>query len=234
MRPHRWQPTRLLCPWDSPGKNTGVGCHFLLQCMKVKSESEVSQSCPTLSDPMDWSPPGSSIHGIFQARVLEWRTIAFSIYIYIYSYPSWFIVGYWIKFPVPHSRMLLLVHHIYNTLHCMNSKLSILSSNLLHSFQTLDNHKLRILSLFCSPHLESVSILALHLLLERNQFLFTNILLEMCSLMCNWGLYAPNNYLRVFFTKRADSRVHTCSSSARKYWFPIILVLTKNPGCRGN
>ena len=47
MRPHRWQPTRLLCPWDSPRKNTGVGCHFLLQCMKVKSESEVAQSCPT-------------------------------------------------------------------------------------------------------------------------------------------------------------------------------------------
>ena len=66
------------CPWDSPGKNTGVGCHFLLQCMKVKSESEVTQSCPTLSDPMACSPPGSSIHGIFQARVLEWGAIAFS------------------------------------------------------------------------------------------------------------------------------------------------------------
>ena len=65
-------------PWDSPGKNTGVGCHFLLQCMKVKSESEVSQSCPTLSNPMDCSLPGSSIHGIFQARVLEWGAIAFS------------------------------------------------------------------------------------------------------------------------------------------------------------
>ena len=67
---HRRQPSRLPCPWDSPGKNTGVGCHFLLQCMKVKSESEVAQSC--LSDPMDCSLPGSSIHGIFQARVLEW------------------------------------------------------------------------------------------------------------------------------------------------------------------
>ena len=72
VRPHRWQPTRLPRPWDSPGKNTGVGCHFLLQCMKVKSKREVAQSCPTLSDPMDCSPPGSSIHGIFQARVLEW------------------------------------------------------------------------------------------------------------------------------------------------------------------
>ena len=78
MRPHRRQPTRLPRPWDSPGKNTGVGCHFLLQCMKVKSESEVAQSCQTLSDPMDCSPPGSSVHGIFQARVLEWGAIAFS------------------------------------------------------------------------------------------------------------------------------------------------------------
>ena len=78
VRPHRWQPTRLPRPWDSPGRNTGVGCHFLLQCRKVKSESEVTQSCPTLSDPMDCSPPGSSVHGIFQARVLEWGAIAFS------------------------------------------------------------------------------------------------------------------------------------------------------------
>ena len=78
LQPHRRQPTRLPRPWDSPGKNTGVGCHFLLQCMKVKSESEVAQSCPTLHDPMDCSPPGSSVHGIFQARVLEWGVIAFS------------------------------------------------------------------------------------------------------------------------------------------------------------
>ena len=75
VRPHRQQPTRLHCPQDSPGKNTGVGCHFLLQCMKVKSEREVAQSCPTLYIPMDCSPPGSSIHGIFQARVLEWVAI---------------------------------------------------------------------------------------------------------------------------------------------------------------
>ena len=74
-RPHRWQPNRLLRPWDSPGKNTGVGCHFLLQCMKVKSESEVAQSCPTLCNPMDCSLPGSSVHGIFQARALEWGAI---------------------------------------------------------------------------------------------------------------------------------------------------------------
>ena len=78
VRPYRRQPTRLPRPWDSPGKNTGVGCHFLLQCMQVESESEDTQSYPTLSDPMDCSLPGSSIHGIFQARVLEWGATALS------------------------------------------------------------------------------------------------------------------------------------------------------------
>ena len=78
VQPHRRQPSRLPRPWDSPGRNTGVGCHFLLQCMKVKSESEVAQSCLTLSDPMDCSLRGCSVHGIFQARVLEWGAIAFS------------------------------------------------------------------------------------------------------------------------------------------------------------
>ena len=73
MRPHRRQPTRLPHPWDSPSKNTGVGCHFLLQCMKVKSQSEVAQSCLTLSDPMDCSLPGSSVHGIFQAMRIKWN-----------------------------------------------------------------------------------------------------------------------------------------------------------------
>ena len=82
VRPHRQQPTRLPRPWDSPGKNTGVGCHFLLQCMKVKSDSEVAQSCLTPSDPMDCSPPGPSVHGIFQARVLEWVATAFSDSLY--------------------------------------------------------------------------------------------------------------------------------------------------------
>ena len=80
VRPHGLQPTRLRRPWDSPGKNTGVGCRFLLQCRKVESESEVTQSCLTLSDPMDCSLRGSSIHGIFQARVLEWGAVAFSLY----------------------------------------------------------------------------------------------------------------------------------------------------------
>ena len=78
VRPNRWQPTRLPRHWDSPGKNTGVGCHFLLQCMKVKSESEVTQSGPTLSDPMDCSLLGFSLHGILQARILEWVAISFS------------------------------------------------------------------------------------------------------------------------------------------------------------
>ena len=89
----RQQPTRFPHPWDSPGKNTGVGCDFLLQCMKVKSESEVAQSCLTLSDFMDCSLPGSSVHGIFQARVLEWGAIAFSDYkmgqgYYVYLLPT--------------------------------------------------------------------------------------------------------------------------------------------------
>ena len=83
VRPHRRQPTRLPCPWASPGKNTGVGCHFLLQCMKVKSTSEVAQSCPTLSNPMDCSPPGSSVHGLLQARILEW--VAISLFRVVFS-----------------------------------------------------------------------------------------------------------------------------------------------------
>ena len=81
MQPHRRQPTRLPRPWDSPGKNTGVGCHFLLQCMQVKSESEVVSDS---SDPMDCSLPGSSIHGLFQSKVLEWGAIAFSVRMYTY------------------------------------------------------------------------------------------------------------------------------------------------------
>jgi len=90
VRPHGLQPTRLLRPWDSPVKNTGVGCHFLLQCMKVESESEVAQSCLTLSDPMDCRLlPGSSIHGIFQATVLEWGAIAFSKIRYYIQWKRW-------------------------------------------------------------------------------------------------------------------------------------------------
>ena len=104
VRPHRRQPTRLPHPWDSPGKNTGVGCHFLLQCRKVKSESEVAQSCQTLRDPMDCSPPGSSAHGIFQARVLEWGAIAFSEKLYTISKNktgSWL----WFRSYIPYCKI---------------------------------------------------------------------------------------------------------------------------------
>ena len=78
VQPQRRQPTRLR-PWDSPGKNTGMGCHFLLQFVKVQSESEVAQLCLTPSNPMDYGLPGFSIRGICQARVLEWGAIAFSV-----------------------------------------------------------------------------------------------------------------------------------------------------------
>ena len=98
VRPHRWQPTGLFCPWDSPGKNTGVGCHFLLRCIKVKSESEVAQSCPTLSDPMDCvayqAPPSMGV-----SRQEYWSgvplpsPIKLIIYIYIciffFNCPRW-------------------------------------------------------------------------------------------------------------------------------------------------
>ena len=102
VRPHRWQPTRLPRPWDSPGKNTGVGCHFLLHCMQVKSESEVAQSCPTLSDLMDCSLPGSSVHGIFQAIVLEWVAIAFSCQLPSFHKIHWhFLEGSYLNHPPP-------------------------------------------------------------------------------------------------------------------------------------
>ena len=96
VRPQRWQPTRLPRPWGSLGKNTGVGCHFLLQCMKEKSESEVAQSCLTVRDPMDYSLPGSPVHGIFQARVLEWGAIAMrdSSKMWTYSFNKHFLNTY--------------------------------------------------------------------------------------------------------------------------------------------
>ena len=104
VRPQSRQPTRLSRPWDSPGKNTGVGCHFLLQCMKVKSERQVAQLYPTLSDPMDCSLPGSSVHGIFQGRVLEWDAIAFpGTYVYL-----WLIhIDVWQK-PTLHCKAIIL------------------------------------------------------------------------------------------------------------------------------
>ena len=105
VRPHRRQPTRLSRPWDSPGKNTGVGCHFLLQRMKVKNESEVSQLCPTLSDSMDCSLPGSSVHGIFQARLLEWGAIALS-------------EGVWLINPISHVTSDQILISPYKTTFC--------------------------------------------------------------------------------------------------------------------
>ena len=100
--PHRWQPTRLPRPWGFPGKNTGVGCHFLLQCMKVKNESEVTQSCLALSDPVDCSLPGSSIHGIFQARVREWVAIAF-------EWCEWYISTYSLLFNIANSAWHVMI-----------------------------------------------------------------------------------------------------------------------------
>ena len=100
--PHRQQPMSLPHPWDSPSKNTGMGCHLLLQCMKVKSETEVAQSCPTLSDSMDCSPSGSSIHGISQARVMEWVAMR-TFYLTFLVWRRWLKKKYrawelWVKF----------------------------------------------------------------------------------------------------------------------------------------
>ena len=107
VRPQRRQPTGLLRPWDSPGKNTGVGCHFLLQCIKVKSESEDAQLCPTLRDHMVCSPPGSSVHGIFQARVLEWGAIAFSTGVGSHSLLQGIFLTQGLNPGLPHCRLIL-------------------------------------------------------------------------------------------------------------------------------
>ena len=105
VRPQRWQPTRLPCPWNSPDKNTGVGCHFLLQCMKVKSEREVAQLCPTLSDPMDCSQPGSPVPWILQARTREWVASSFSnVWKWSCSVVSWLLATPWTAaYPAPLS-----------------------------------------------------------------------------------------------------------------------------------
>ena len=124
VQPHRPQPTNLPCPWDSLGKNTGVGCHCLLQCMKVKSESEVTQSCPTPRDPMDCSPPGSSVHGNFQARVLEWGAVAFSQF---YLRLSLFLV--------------ILYSHFHGTLTSIKSPFLLKSSTSLPSYLHCTYHK---------------------------------------------------------------------------------------------
>ena len=115
--PHRRRPTKLPRPWDSPGKNTGVGCHFLLQCTKVKSQSKVAQLCPTLSDLMDCSLPGSSIHGIFQARVLEWGAVTFSeLYIKAYQMRNWKSMPRKRKICHPLEILLPLFAHLNLTL----------------------------------------------------------------------------------------------------------------------
>ena len=117
VQPHRWQPTTLPHPWDSPGKNTGVGCHFLLQCMKVKSESEVAQSCLTLSDPMDYSTPGSSIHGILQFYETDPKNIAI-IYICLpmFSTSSFMVSGLTFNSLI-HFEFIL----VYGVRRCSNS-----------------------------------------------------------------------------------------------------------------
>ena len=150
--PQRRQPTRLPRPWDSPGKNTGVGCHFLLQCMKVKSESEVAQSGPTLSDPMDFSLPGSSIHGIFQATVLEWGATAFSRYL-------WVIHNY-----IPHEQFSHKAYKFYFPKYVLRSDLLLLSPFLstiwpkafLKLLVNFYNNFLTGLILLCSPHFKLV------------------------------------------------------------------------------
>ena len=129
VQPHRRQTTMLLRPWDSPGKNAGVGCHFLIQCMKVKSESDVTQSCPTLPDPMDCSLPGSSIHGIFQARVLEWGAIAFSedLLLETFKYTHFFVwlakdhitLSYQKSSSYRTTTLKFICHNIYVLLNCI-------------------------------------------------------------------------------------------------------------------
>ena len=133
VRPNRQQPTRLPRPWDSPGKNTGVGCPFLLQCMKVKSESEVPQSCPTLCDPMDCSPPSSSVHGILQARVLEWGAIAFSdLSPKVHSFLNQFL--YCLTFSLKNKRwkILMAMNRVKH-----NKLFSILKNSLIHFSQQI-------------------------------------------------------------------------------------------------
>ena len=125
VRPHRQQPTRLLHPRDSPGKNTGAGCHFLLQCMKVKSESEVAQSCPTLSNHMDCRLPGSSVHGIFQARVLEWGAIAFSTSSLTRDQTQVSCIGSAESWPLATREVHLLYQFLKEHFLCYNTKFSM-------------------------------------------------------------------------------------------------------------
>ena len=164
VRPHRRQPTRLPRPWDSSGKNTGVGFHFLLQCMKVKSESEVAQSRPTLSDPMDCSLPGSSTHGIFQARVLEWGAIAFSdgmyeIYININVNKTLYEMHFMLCCFMITSSCLFLICWSYTAL-------LFFGFPILHFFQYFLSRSLRNFILFLSFDHLSISLQFLFWVLE--------------------------------------------------------------------
>ena len=147
-QPHRQQPISLPHPWDSPGKNIGVGHHFLLQCTKVKSESEAAESYLTLRDPMDCSLPGSSIHGISQARVLEWGAIAFSRppalllpYSKLQAFVAWtiaknFLIGLQILLLVNLQLILYIVARVYQSILkyrlCLAIVLKPFSGSLLH------------------------------------------------------------------------------------------------------
>ena len=160
VRPHRQQPTRLPHPWDSPGENTGVGCHCLLHCMKVKSESEVAQSCPTPSDPMDCSLPGSSIDGIFQARVLEWGSIAFSV-----SLGS--ILIFTMLIPPIHEHDIFL--HLFTP--CLIPFISVLQFSIYRSFVSLGKFIPKYFILFVAMVNGIVSLISLSifsLLVYRN------------------------------------------------------------------
>ena len=133
VRPHRQQPTRLPHPRNSPSKN-GVGCHFLLQCMKVKSESDVAQSCPTLSDPMDCSLPGSSIHGILQARVLEWGPIAFAFSSYLISKISL------LSFSASERKIIIVFWMIIRSIDGVNELVSAKQPSLAQSKQLINEY----------------------------------------------------------------------------------------------
>ena len=113
VQPQRWQPTWLPHPWDPPGKNTGVGCLFLLQCMKVKTKREVAQSCLTLSNTIECSLPGSSVHGIFQARVLEWVAIAFSDHTCIQIFKWLFSITLGLHLEVELLSDMVIIHLIF-------------------------------------------------------------------------------------------------------------------------
>ena len=145
VRPQRRQPTRLPRPWDSPGKNTGVGCHFLLQYMKVKKESEVTQSCPTLRNPVDCSPPGSSVHGIFQARVLEWGAITFSGQASLSITNSWSLVKLMsIELVMPSNHLILCCPLLFPP--SISPSIRVFSKspvNVLPYFHNLENKKER-------------------------------------------------------------------------------------------